>query len=108
MFGRPNTVLEAIINTRALCLYLLIVAAWRRAVSCTLLEAVEKKVADNSEGIGRNGKTTPFYNLSHPIALPSSLGFEVIEISALDLYETAECRGVAGCDQNENCEYIFP
>ncbi len=32
---------EAIINTRALCLYLLVVAAWRRAVSCALAAVAE-------------------------------------------------------------------
>ncbi len=45
------------INQRALCLYLLIVAAWRRAVSCALAAAIEKNLANDSESIDRSGNT---------------------------------------------------
>ncbi len=54
MFGRPNICSEAIINTRALCLYLLIVAAWRRAVSCALLGTVENGPQIDYDMMNRN------------------------------------------------------
>ena len=80
VFGRLNTVSEALINTRALCLYLLVVAAWRRAVLCALVEAIEQSLAKDCESIDRNGNTVGFtYNnmnkasqISHPAPLNSN------------------------------------
>ncbi len=42
------------INTRALCLYLLIAAAWRRAVLCALAAAVEKGLQIDYDMMNRN------------------------------------------------------
>ncbi len=84
------------INTRALCLYLLIVAAWRRAVSCALAAATNNfdKTYDAmgrvaTETVSPDGGTWDFTD--YMVVSPDSQD-PYIGQSSLDPNEIEDCR----------------